>query len=107
MNNFKQPGDRITITAGGALTSNQGLLTNDTFGVVAETVASGEEVEVAVKGVYELPKEAPLVIAQGANVYWNNGSSEVTTTAGGNTLIGKAWTAGASADTVIDVNLLP
>ena len=61
--------------------------------------------EVAVNGVFDVTKEAPLVIAVGARVFWDNTNKRVTTTATGNVAIGHAVAAAASADTTVRVRL--
>jgi predicted RecA/RadA family phage recombinase len=60
---------------------------------------------VAVNGVFDITKEAPLVIAVGARVFWDNTNKRVTTTATGNVAIGHAVVAAASADTTARVRL--
>jgi predicted RecA/RadA family phage recombinase len=53
--------------------------------------------------VYRCAKEAPLVIAIGALVYWDDANNRVTTTAGALKKFGYAAKAGASADTYLEV----
>ena len=65
----------------------------------------GASAEVAVNGVFDITKEAPLVIAVGARVFWDNTNKRVTTTATGNVAIGHAVVAAASADTTARVRL--
>lgn len=107
MKNFVQPGGRMTITAGADLTSGQGLIVGATFGVVAESVLNGEETELAIEGVYSLPKEPALAIGQGVKVYWDAGNARVTTTVGANTPIGKSHAAALAADAEVLVKLIP
>lgn len=57
------------------MTSGQGVLVGNLFGVVAKTAA--ESVEIATIGVYELPKLASAVIAAGDPVAWDNTAKEV------------------------------
>lgn len=59
------------------MTSGQGVLVGNLFGVVAKTAAEGESVEIATIGVYELPKLASAVIAAGDPVAWDNTAKEV------------------------------
>ncbi|MBN8936802.1 MAG: DUF2190 family protein [Rhizobiales bacterium] len=72
MKTFIQNGDVITVTAPtGGVTSGGGVIVGALFGIAAFTAAEGEAVEIAVRGVYVLPKEPTAVIAAGAQVAWN------------------------------------
>ena len=66
--------------------------------------AAGENINVAVVGIYELPKAAGA-IRQGAAVYWDAGEKKVTTAAAGNAAIGAAITAADSAGLTVRVRL--
>jgi len=105
MRNFRQEGNVVTCTApSGGVVSGGGYKIGDIFGVAAVTAAEGEGFELAVAGVYTLPKAAG-VIAEGVKVYWSAANSNVTTTASGNTLIGHAVGAWADGATALDVRL--
>lgn len=72
MKTFIQSGDVITVTApSGGVTSGDGVVVGALFGIAAFTAAEGESVEIATRGVYELPKNSAAVIAQGARVAWD------------------------------------
>jgi predicted RecA/RadA family phage recombinase len=86
-------------------TSGQGVLVGALFGVVAVDALTGVSAEVALNGVFDITKEAPLVIAVGARVFWDNTNKRVTTTTTGNVAIGHAVVAAASADTTVRVRL--
>lgn len=73
MKNFVQEGKTITVTAPAAVTSGQLVVVGSIVGVAAFDAASGAEVEVTVEGVFELPKVATDVIAQGDKLYWDSG----------------------------------
>jgi predicted RecA/RadA family phage recombinase len=92
-----------TAPAGGVL-SGGGYKIGDLFGVSAVTAAAGAPFELAVAGVYTLPKAAGA-IGEGAKVYWSAANANVTTTASGNTLIGHAVGAYAESDTAADIRL--
>src|SRR5579885_349430 len=78
MKNFIQRGDMITVTAPmGGVTSGQGVLVGNLFGVAATTVAEGESVEIATVGVYELPKLVSAVIAAGDKVAVDDTAKQV------------------------------
>lgn len=89
MNNYVQKGDTITHTvAGTAVTSGQALLVGALFGICATTQEVGEEVELALVGVYILPKKSADTPTAFAKAYWDDTNKYVTTTSSGNTLIG-------------------
>jgi predicted RecA/RadA family phage recombinase len=105
MKNFVQPGLSVPLPMPYDRTSGQGVLVGALFGVVAADALSGVTADVAVSGVFDINKEAPLVIAVGARVFWDNTNRRVTTTATGNVAIGHAVVAAASADTTVRVRL--
>jgi predicted RecA/RadA family phage recombinase len=105
MKNFVQPGLSVLLPMPYDRTSGQGVLVGALFGVVAVDALTGVSAEVAVNGVFDITKEAPLVIAVGARVFWDNTNKRVTTTATGNVAIGHAVVAAASADTTARVRL--
>jgi predicted RecA/RadA family phage recombinase len=99
MKNYVQPGDYLTITAGAPITSGSGVLTGAMFGIAATDAANGEEVELAMTGVFDLPKTASQAWTVGAPIYWDASEAECTTTSTDNTLIGLAVLAvGSGAD---------
>lgn len=104
MKNFVQNGERITLAAPAAITSGDGVLVGDLFGVAEGSAASGADVVLVLEGVFTLPKAAG-VIALGANVYWNTTNKNVTTTSSGNKLIGNAFVAAADAATSVIVRI--
>ncbi len=104
MKNFVQEGDVITVTAPAIVKSGDGLLVQNTFGIVSYDAAQNEEVEIALEGVFTLPK-AVVAISQGANVYWDDVAKNVTTVALGNTLIGVATTNALDVDPTVNIRL--
>jgi predicted RecA/RadA family phage recombinase len=78
MKNFIQNGNMISITApAGGVTSGQGVIAGNIFGIAAATAAEGESVEIATTGVYDLPKAPSAVIAFGARVSWDDTGKQV------------------------------
>ncbi|MFT4061084.1 MAG: DUF2190 family protein [Edaphocola sp.] len=72
---------------------------------VAVSDGDGENLRtVALSGVYTLPKGTGA-ITLGAKVYYDATNAVATTTASGNTLMGLAFAAAASADTTVTVGL--
>jgi predicted RecA/RadA family phage recombinase len=68
--NFVQPGDVLTLTAPRNVKSGEIVSVGAFTGVAAFDAAQGQEVEVALGGVFELPK-GPEALAQGALVFWD------------------------------------
>jgi predicted RecA/RadA family phage recombinase len=101
--NFVQPGDVITAPApAGGVSSGDGVLVANVFGIAAYDAAAGQPVEVSVTGCYRLPKAAGA-LAFGVRAYWNG--TTVTGTASGNTKIGLVSQAAAADDATVVVRL--
>jgi len=98
-------GKVIPFTAGANLTAGDLVAIGSLVGIVCNTVASSAKGEAALKGVYNVPKEADE-IAVGAVLYLNAGNKTATTTVGSNKVIGYAWAAAGTAATTVDVKLL-
>jgi predicted RecA/RadA family phage recombinase len=106
MKNYIQPGHMMTVPAPtGGVSSGDGVLTGALFGVAATDAAETVSVEIAMTGVFTLPKKAADVAALGAKLYWDNTNKHVTVTAAGNTLIGAAFKAAAGPDATVAVRL--
>ena len=107
MKNYVQPGNTITLTAPYAVASGDGLLVGSIFGISSGDAASGEPIEAALVGVFDLKKVASQAWAAGDKVYWDNTAKEATKTTTSNTLIGVAVAAvaGGAGDTIGRVRL--
>ncbi|CUH17814.1 hypothetical protein JSE7799_00411 [Jannaschia seosinensis] len=107
MKNYVQPGNTITLAAPYAVASGDGLLVGSIFGVASGDAASGESVEVALVGVFDLKKVASQTWSAGDKVYWDNTNKEATKTATGNTAVGVAVeaVAGGAGDLIGRVRL--
>lgn len=91
MKNFIQPGDILTLTApSGGVVSGNVYKINDLIVVAVHSAAVGEDFEGRCTGVMEVPKASADSFSAGAKIYWNDSSKEMTTTSGGNTLVGVA-----------------
>lgn len=99
MKNAQKRAYVVTVTAPSAVSADQGVLVGSLFGVAVSSAASGEQVEIARVGQFLLAKESGQAWTQGAKIYWDNTNKRCTTTATGNTLVGVAAAAAASADT--------
>lgn len=107
MRNFVREGDTVLVTAPANVTSGQGVLVGNLFGVATGAAASGSTVEIVVEGVVELPKATGVAINEGVRVFWDNAAGNVTTTATGNMCIGCAIGPGnyAAGATTVRVKL--
>lgn len=95
--NYIQPGDVVTVTAPAAVASGDLVAIGGLAGVAANKAASGEPVEIAMSGVYELPKVSAQAWATvGLAIYWDAAEKKLTTTATNNTLVGKNLAAAAN-----------
>jgi len=67
--------------------------------------AGGESVEIATRGVYELPKAPATVIAQGTRVAWDDAAKQVALPGAGLYPIGVAVLAAGNGPAVVRVRL--
>ena len=104
MKNYVQRGDTLTLTAPAAIVSGGVVVVGDFIGIAAHDADNGAEVETNMTGVFSLAKAA-VAINQGDTLYWSSANSNVSKTASGNTLIGKATAAAASGDATVTVRL--
>lgn len=104
--NFVQNGTRLPVTLAATLASGAGLLVGATFGVAQQGGVSGDEIELAVEGVWTLPKLSTDVVAKGVLLYWDDTNKRLTVTASGNTLVAKAWAAAGNGVTTVPAKLL-
>lgn len=105
MKNFVQAGNVLSVTTPvGGLVSGAGCLVGALFGVASLTTAQGETNELALTGVFTLPKTSGAV-AQGARLYWDAGAARLTTTAEGNSLVGTAMQAAAAGTGTVAIRL--
>lgn len=71
MKNFTQEGETITITAGAAYISGQVVALGNVIGIATSAIANGASGEVALEGVFTVPKVSGAVIAQGETLTWD------------------------------------
>ena len=87
----------------GGILSGQGMMVSAFFGIAAADALQNVVVECEVIGEFEITKEAPLVIAQGVRVFWDNTNRSITLTATANFQVGICTVAALSADTTVRV----
>lgn len=101
---YVQADDRIPYTNGGtalAIGDVVVLASGVSAAVCDRAFAANAAGSLATRGIFLCAKEAPLVIAIGAKVYWDNTAKKVTTTSASNTECGIAVAAALSADTTV------
>jgi predicted RecA/RadA family phage recombinase len=92
--NYVVPGETITIASAGAVASGAGVLNGSLFGVALNaTTGAGQELTLALTGVWDLPKAGSQAWTVGALIYWDAGNSRCTTVASTHKLIGTAFAA--------------
>jgi predicted RecA/RadA family phage recombinase len=71
--NYEQAGDRITWTngTGSAVASGQVVKIGNILGVALQSIATSAAGEVAIRGVFDVPKVSAAVIAQGESLTWD------------------------------------
>jgi predicted RecA/RadA family phage recombinase len=96
----------VTVTAPtGGVKSGDGIVVGALFGICATDAAEAAEVEIAIVGVFELPK-ASGQINEGAAVWWNATNGEVSNVTGsGFYPIGVAVRAAGSSAATVRVRL--
>ena len=92
MKNYIQPGDNLTVTApSGGVESGDLVKIGVLVGVAVHDAAQSTPVEIATRGVFELPKTQAQAWTEGAALYMIPSTGLVTTaTTAGNVLIGVA-----------------
>lgn len=106
MKNKRQDTGLIQFTAAGTLTSGQGFLLGETFGVIGADAIAGEEAVLHAQpgNVFELPCLTTDVIGVGDSLYWDVSADELTLVATANWFAGKA--ANAAGNGVVLVELM-
>jgi predicted RecA/RadA family phage recombinase len=95
MKNYVQPGDVVTVAAPANLTSGQMCRVGLLAGVATAAATSGDPVEIAVEGVFDVTKTGSQAWTVGQVIYGVGTTTLVATTAttSGNILLGVAMVA--------------
>ncbi|WP_217577334.1 DUF2190 family protein [Mesorhizobium sp. GbtcB19] len=101
MKNYIQPGNIIPwtnsdVTGAADVASGDGVVAGSLFGVAQGDIAVGDSGELAVTGVFELPKTTSQAWTFGQRLYWDAAGGKLTSTASSNKLVGVAIEATAS-----------
>lgn len=107
MKNQKFIGDSLTLIVGVGEIVKSGdiVLRNDIIAIASNDGIEGDEITGQLEGVFEVPKEAPLVISMGDKLYFDATAKKVTKTAMGNTPCGHAYQDALSAATTAYLRL--
>jgi len=105
--NYIQEGKIMQRTLTADVLSGGVVLLPSGVGIAEVDGLTGASISVHVEGVFEVAKEAPLVINQGDKLYWDAVASKFTKTATGNTPAGIAFEAAIEAATVVLLKLDP
>jgi predicted RecA/RadA family phage recombinase len=104
--NYIQPGKTLTVTApSGGVSSNDGVLIGNLFGIAQYDAAEGAEVEILTEGVVEIGKTSALEIAVGDIVYWDGTNGVVNKTVDDQAAVGIAVSAAANPSATVRVKL--
>ncbi|MCC3245086.1 DUF2190 family protein [Methylocystis sp. WRRC1] len=101
MQNFVQVGDVLTVTAPAAVNSGDFVIVGKIAGVAATDAESGADVELATKGVFELPVTG---LAAGEPVFWDATPGVLTATPTDNTRVGVAVAASGASTTRVKID---
>jgi predicted RecA/RadA family phage recombinase len=106
MKNFIQPGDVVTVAAPGNVKSGDLIIVGALAGVCATDGGTGDEVEIALVGVFELPKAAGEINAAAA-VWFDNVTNHnvVNASSAGLFPVGVAVAHAATGDATVRVRL--
>ena len=107
-NMVHENGDYLPFTAAATVTSGDLVAVGALIGVAQDSLATGDEGILALKGVYRVPKATGggTGAAKGALVYRVNASGLASGASASATLCGNAFNAAADGDAFIDVRLL-
>ena len=106
---FIHDGDAIDYRPAEDTDSGSVVVQNGLVGVTKRPLKAGELGSLHLVGVYELPKATGggTGLDVGTRVYWDAGEGRVTTSASGNTLLGRVTVAAGDDDETVSVRLMP
>lgn len=106
MQNYIQNGQVITVTTpAGGVTSGEGMIIGNIFGIAAYAAAVGDPLELATTGIYQLPKATAAVLTVGARVAWDNTARNINAPGTGRFPVGIATEAAGNGITSVAVRL--
>ena len=103
--NLLSQGDNLTLPAPYDVSSGGGVLIGAIFGIASCDAASGDDVVIATRGVYSMPKTSAQAWTVGAKIYWDDTAKVATSVSTSNTLIGVAMAVAANPSAAGQVRL--
>jgi predicted RecA/RadA family phage recombinase len=103
--NYVNEGNTVTVVAPYTVTSGLLVLVGSIVGIAAFDAASGANVEVAVEGVFDVPKTSALAINAGDLLYLDDTNHVLNKTSSAQKLVGVALTTVANPSPTIRVRL--
>lgn len=107
MRNYVQPGNCVTIPAAAVTASGDVVVAGSIVGIAAGNAAIGDDLDIELGGVFDLPKVSALAISIGDKVYFDPLTKLVNKTSASNTLLGVAIAAAANPSATVRVRLNP
>jgi predicted RecA/RadA family phage recombinase len=105
--NYVQEGEVLALTAPYNRSAGQGALVGSLFGVALVDVSSGSSASFSMCGVWTLTKtEAQEWATVGLPIYWDDSGKALTTSSGGNTLVGYNTAVAANPSTTGTIRLI-
>lgn len=105
MKNHVQPGNTITIPSPATYASGDIVILGDLAGVAAGDAPTGEDLDLTLVGVFDLPKVETDAIAIGQPVFASGGVVTTDDDSGANPLLGHAVTAAPNPSGFVHVRL--
>lgn len=105
MKNYVKSGKVLTVKLTAPVKSGDLVVVGSAFGIASCDGAVDDEIEVALGGVYELPKASAQAWTLFALLYWDAAAGNVTTVANANTKIGVAAEIAANPSAIGRVRL--
>jgi predicted RecA/RadA family phage recombinase len=107
MKTFVQPGRAITVAApAGGVTSGDGVLIGNLFGIAQGDAQATEDVEILTEGVAEIAKTSALAISIGDRLFWDGTNKVVNKTAAAQVCVGVAVAAAANPSATVYMKLI-
>lgn len=106
MKNFIARGKVVTVVAAAEIAAGDFLKVGNggLVGIAANSADIGEETEVSLTGVFEMPKAA-IAISQGDKLYYVDADKNLSKTATGNTFAGYAYADAAAGEPTVKLLL--
>jgi predicted RecA/RadA family phage recombinase len=110
MKNYVSNGKTIPYTpSGDDVASGQAILVGDILGVAVADIADGEEGELALEGVFNVPKKSTDTFDAGQIVFWDAATNggELTETASTHKPVGVCMAAAGNPSATVPLKLVP